>query len=104
MCLKLVSIPLNCQIPKCTNSKFQSALFPFRASVLPLGLGLYILETFSHYNCFFSLAFYLFSFLVIIYNGFSMYIILNKCNRNDGHIAYGGARIFTPTQTDMCWA
>jgi hypothetical protein len=30
-----------------------------------------------------------------------MYVILNKFNRNGGHIAYGGAYIFTHTQT---WA
>lgn len=33
-----------------------------------------------------------------------MYVILNEFNRNDGHIAYGGAHIFTHTHTDMGWA
>jgi len=28
-----------------------------------------------------------------------MYVILNKFSRNDGHIAYGGAHIFTHTHT-----
>jgi hypothetical protein len=32
-----------------------------------------------------------------------MYVILNEFNRDDGHIAYGGAHIFTHTHRQT-WA